>query len=40
MKMIYKNWMSLTFFARTMIISWVDIEDWKRLVIVPAKGLV
>ena len=40
MKMIYKSWMSLTFFARNMIIFSVDIKDWKKLVIDPAKGLV
>ena len=40
MKMINKNWMSLTFFVRKMIIFWVDIKDCKRLVIDPAKGLV
>ena len=40
MKMIYKNWMSLTFLARKMIIFWVDIEDCKRLVIHPTRGLV
>ena len=40
MKMIYKNWMSLTFFATKILIFRVDIKDWKRLVIYPAKGLV
>ena len=40
MKMINKNWMSLTFFVRNMIIFWVDIEDRKRLVIHPTRGLV
>jgi len=38
--MIYKNWMSLTFFAPKILIFWVDIKDWKRLVIDPTKGLV
>jgi len=40
MKMIYKSLMGLTFFARYMIIFSVDINDWKRLVIDTAKGLV
>tara|TARA_B100000575_G_C22809198_1_gene476850 strand:+ start:191 stop:313 length:123 start_codon:yes stop_codon:yes gene_type:complete len=40
MKIIYKNWMNLTFFADKILIFRVDIKDGKKLVIYTAKGLV